>query len=146
MKIYRIAQESEISEMSDQYEWKDSYETFDFLVRSFDVNKARKFIINSPRKIIQMGLSGVAKLVPRERTRTNEDGTMSMTMGLRIDWDRIDAEESAYNLSFPVIIANINGDYLPIDGWHRIAKAVDQGIDHLPAVILSADETQEVLI
>jgi hypothetical protein len=34
---------------------------------------------------------------------------------------------------------------LVIDGWHRIARAVTDGLESLPVVPLSADEAREIL-
>ncbi|MDA1163388.1 MAG: hypothetical protein O3B13_09825 [Planctomycetota bacterium] len=33
----------------------------------------------------------------------------------------------------------------PIDGWHRIAKAVEAGVDSLPAYILSAKDSARII-
>jgi len=144
MRIYRIAQDTE-DKSSDQFDWHDKYEIFDFVMRRFDVNMARKIIRDStPRPIGNMQLSGLVNLV--KRPTTNEDGSMTMTMGMGIDWARIDSLEPNFDLSFPVIVADIKGQILPIDGWHRIAKAVDSGITVLPAVLLTKEETQKVMM
>lgn len=142
MKIYKKAEDDK---NSSQYEWKSSQEYFTFLCSRFDINKAKNIIRAKPRKIVNMGLSGVAAYVPRKTSIENEDGTKSLVMGIRIDWEKIDAVEPVIDLSFPVIVATIGkNNYFPIDGWHRIAMAVDKGIQSLPAVILTEKETKQV--
>jgi len=141
MKIYKIAQEepSESEEISSEtFEWKDNRdEMFTFLTRNFDIDLAKRIIKTNPRNITNVGLSGLKSWVPRSKT----------SVGLiKIDWDRIDAEEGNYDLSFPVIIASIEGGHFPIDGWHRIAKAIEQGVESLPSVMLTPEETEQILL
>lgn len=45
------------------------------------------------------------------------------------------------DLSEPLIVATVpNGGMLIIDGWHRLYKALDNGVPELQAVILTAEE------
>lgn len=52
------------------------------------------------------------------------------------------------DLTQPILLAPLPGDaaerVLPIDGWHRIAKAVAVGVETLPAVRLTAEESKAV--
>lgn len=48
------------------------------------------------------------------------------------------------NLQDPIIMATIKGDLFPIDGWHRIRRALDEGITQLPAYILTEEESNKV--
>ena len=142
MNWYKKAEEWRDDMSSDEHEWEDRDEFFTFFASRFDVTKAKEIIRDNPRKIMQMGLSGVAKMVTRPK-----EGSINLMM--RIDWEKIDAAEPTYDLNFPVIVAMISDDeggMLPIDGWHRIAKAVEEGREWLPAVVLTEEETKRITL
>jgi hypothetical protein len=55
----------------------------------------------------------------------------------------------AADLDHPLILATIESadgktSQLPIDGWHRIAKALQLGRKVLPCYVLSSKETNKV--
>jgi hypothetical protein len=53
-------------------------------------------------------------------------------------------ETSNVDYSVPIIIATINqsaGNYLVIDGWHRLLKANDDGVEAIPSFYLTEPET-----
>lgn len=134
------------TKQSSDFSWRLEEEYFHFVSRRYNVKKAKEIIVKTPREVDVMGLSGVANMV--QRPKRNEQGQIvSFSIGgISVDWDRIDTTNEI-DLDFPTILANHgNGDYLPIDGWHRIAKAVDMGQESLPVVVLSEEETKQVSI
>lgn len=44
----------------------------------------------------------------------------------------------------PLIAVKVNGGNLPIDGWGRIAKAIERGRSTLRAVVLTKEEKQRI--
>jgi uncharacterized protein with ATP-grasp and redox domains len=69
MKIIKI------SESSHKYKWELNDEIFDFLSKRFDVRKAKEIINNTPhREIMNIGLSGVASMVPRKSIQKKLSG------------------------------------------------------------------------
>ena len=140
MNWYKTAQEEASSK---NFEWHyDASEIFEFVFSQYDVRKAKEIIHNKPRVIGNMALEGMKTIIPRRPVK-QEDGSFSMHPGISVNWERIDTEE--VDLSVPVIvITQKNGGMLPIDGWHRMAKALDKGMTHLPAVLLNRKESLEV--
>jgi hypothetical protein len=57
------------------------------------------------------------------------------------------------DMSFPVIVATFNEAYkrqfgnghMLIDGWHRYKRAAREGIEHVPGVRLTEEETFKVM-
>jgi len=75
------------------------------------------------------------------RTVKNEDGTTSFTMGVAVDEEHV----QKVDLSKPVVFVERRYDdgakgHMLIDGWHRVAKALDNEVDELPCVVLSVKE------
>lgn len=48
------------------------------------------------------------------------------------------------DLSIPVIVASLKTSLLPIDGWHRIAKALRVGFE-VPCIVLNKKQTREIM-
>ena len=140
MNWYKKAQDN-----SSEFKWHyDVSEMFEFVMSRWDVRMAKAIIHETPRPVLKMSLEGLKSVVP-ERPVAQENGLLTMHPGISVDWDKIDSEE--IDLSIPVIVVTRkNGSTLPIDGWHRIAKAMDQGIGSLPAVLLNEEETERVQI
>jgi ParB-like chromosome segregation protein Spo0J len=51
---------------------------------------------------------------------------------------------SEVDMDVPVILVQLNDSCLPIDGWHRIAKAKLEGRSTLPCVVLNKTESKLV--
>jgi hypothetical protein len=109
-----------------------SPETFYYGRRSFDVRKAKRYIAMNSVEVSQFNV---------EDARSNVENDLIATdlnrKGLEVD------------LSVPIIVASIeNWDKsvgrLPIDGWHRIAYALKEGIAALPMYLLSVEETKQI--
>jgi len=53
------------------------------------------------------------------------------------------------DLNIPIILISFKDHdnqegYFPIDGWHRIRKAIENNITSLPAYKLTIEESQEI--
>lgn len=60
---------------------------------------------------------------------------MMGTKPTKSDKKRIDGVD----LAFPIIVTPWNNQYVIIDGWHRVAKALEAGLTHIPARIIFSD-------
>jgi hypothetical protein len=110
----------------------DLEETFSFMAAHFDVSAAKRILTAKAHKVGDMPVAEVAPLV-------GEPG--KLTMGIAVNWDHVQSD--AIDLTIPVILAYTkSGSLLPIDGWHRIAKAKLAGIENLPAVMLNKAESK----
>lgn len=125
---------------SDAIKWETISETFQFLTHSWDVSLAKKLIQSKhPRKIETMDISGVADLVGKPPSDTD---TTFYVSGVTVDWAKAASDE--VDLTIPIILAPHRDSYMPIDGWHRIAKAVLTGVKELPCVVLNKTEAKAV--
>jgi hypothetical protein len=113
--------------------WNTTPEWFTFLAARFDVQRAKQCLSQKARKVGTMPIQEVARLV---------GAPDKVMMGISVDWDRVQNDPSI-DLSVPVILAWTKaGSLLPIDGWHRIARAKLEGIPSLPAVVLTKAESK----
>lgn len=95
----------------------------------FDVNIAKDILIQTarPNSLVKMAdLKSLAGFISTEET------------------------DKEINLNVPLIIAQFttadgHQQVLPIDGWHRIKKAIKDGLETLPCVVLTARETKRVI-
>ncbi len=117
--------------------WRPEAEIFRFGFSTWDVNRAKKILL-AKRKLELHSIS-VQALKP-----------LSGLMG--IDWNRVKKdialppEEQTIDLRVPLIIVVTKDGALPIDGWHRIGKAIQTNTPELPAVILSKIDEKRVRI
>ena len=113
--------------------WNTEPETFSFVSACFDVAEAKRVLTEKPHKVGNMEIADVARLV-------GEPG--KIVLGVSVNWERVQNDPSI-DLTVPVILAWTKaGSLLPIDGWHRIAKAKLQGATSLPAVVLNKTESR----
>jgi len=124
---------------SNEVQWNTTEnETFRFLRSAWDVRKAKELIAAKPRKVDEMSISGPAELVGSPVGPT-------FVMGITVNWSRCESHE--VNMDVPVILARRkDGTHMPIDGWHRIAKAKMTGRTTLPCVVLTRKESIQVEI
>jgi len=108
-------------------EWHDSEETFTFMAHSFDVGAAKRILR-------EKGESALVLPLPVQSAAT--------FLGF-IGIDPVE-DWSTINLDVPVILVTVKGSHLPIDGWHRITKALNEGRETIPCVILDEKETKKV--
>jgi hypothetical protein len=129
MKINKIADSSD-------FEWYVEPEVFNFISTQFNVEAAKVIIRETPRSIIKMDIRPLERFVGK---RPKEEGSYKLSP-ISVNWDKMDNVD----LSMPVIVAQKGNSTLPIDGWHRIAKALESGLEELPAVLLTKEETREI--
>lgn len=112
--------------------WRtEEYESFSFLGACFDVRAAKRIIVASPRQIMTVKVEQAAAFLG----------------AIRID----EALVAAADTEVPIIIATLVSKrksepecFLPIDGWHRICRAHDLGMEVMPAVLLTGEETARI--
>jgi hypothetical protein len=119
-------------------------EVFTFVGHSYDVSKAVEILLARGIDVGHMIVADVERLVQRSNGST-------ITIGISVDWNFIhdDAElpddDCCIDIRVPIICAYTPvGNFLPIDGWHRIAKAILKGVQELPAVCLTEQESKKI--
>lgn len=111
-------------------------ETFSFISAHFDVSEAKRILTAKVHEEGEIVVADVSSWV-------GEPG--KLVMGINVDWDHVRTD--AVDISVPVILAYTRvGSLLPIDGWHRIAKAKLTGVAKLPAVVLTKAESRRCWI
>jgi hypothetical protein len=100
-------------------------EVFHFGVRSWDVRKSKRLIYKNPREIQSYTVKSVEYLLKSGMINTGGD------------WESSD-------LSIPLILITTADGIFPIDGWHRIRKAIEEGVVSLPCFQLTEDESKLV--
>jgi hypothetical protein len=70
------------------------------------------------------------------------DGGISIHIGISVNWGKAASDE--VNLEVPVILIPYRDSYLPIDGWHRVAKAKLNGLSELPCVVMTKAEAKSI--
>jgi hypothetical protein len=117
---------------SSDFEWKlkdqkgNEDEIWSAGGHEFDVIKAKRIIMKSPREIEMIHV---------------EEFTMFIELFCVIK----PRKGVVYDTEFPVIVASFSkGGRLIIDGWHRLHFAIQAGKVQIPAVILTVEETRRV--
>ena len=130
-------------------EWNvHDMEWFSFIGHAFDVQKA-KTILKSKRRVSvrQVDVKELEPLLARSITLAS--GKQMLRFGVRVDWDRAQTDVSI-DTNVPLVLVHFACDskltMLPIDGYHRIARAVLRNVVSLPSVLLSKKESQAVMI
>lgn len=130
-------------------DWRETGETFRFLAHEWDVDAAKRILIARSRsgRHLRTGTVRVADVSPMlQRTTLREDGRMSISMGVHVDWTK--AATDAVDVTVPVVLAWTRpnmlhaGLMMMIDGWTRLAKACLLRMDELPAVCLTKAESK----
>jgi hypothetical protein len=102
----------------------DEHETFEFFGFAWNVAAARRIL--------------AAKLRPSHPIEVPDlKGIMRM---MDIKPDKI----TKANLTVPLIVVKAGNWWLPIDGWHRIARAIKEGMGELPSVRLTNEEQKRI--
>lgn len=114
--------------MSSAFRWDtETAEEFWFLTRGYDVRAAKRIIVSRPRVVESLEVEPVKGIAFR-------------TQGMNPDSASVD-------IKFPVlVVTTAGGNYLPIDGWNRIRKAIRQGEAVVPAVFLNASESKKITL
>jgi len=111
---------------SSAFYWDLHWERFQYRRHIWKVDEAKQIIRDKPRPVFQINIQQFKDLLRQ----------------VCIDWDK--AASDATNLDVPIIMAYGRHVPMPIDGWHRIGKALLKGIDTLPATKLTKDESKRV--
>jgi hypothetical protein len=127
------------SRKSDSIEWRDTPEVFEFARNVWDVAQAKELIRSKrPRTVAAMDISGVADLIGKPPV----DGKVSIHLGISVNWEVAASDD--VDLTVPVILVPYRDSFIPIDGWHRIAKAKILGVTELPCVVMNKAETKQI--
>ncbi len=122
-------------------DWTFGGEKFYFMGRGFDIDAAKRILSAKPRAIGTLNPEDLRPLViPRG---------VKFAVGVEIDYAKIGAGIEIARV--PLIVGMVKGNSgkafpLLLDGWHRVAAALEQGVDSLPCVALSARETKQIEI
>jgi hypothetical protein len=117
---------------SKDFTWNETEETFQLMTRVWDVKAAKRFIATKrARPVYMIPVSSLSSLV-------GQPGKLSIAV--TVDWE---AAKTA-DVSIPLVLLSSESGHLPIDGYHRIARAVLDGLTELPAVVLNSTETKKV--
>lgn len=129
--------------MSDCITWHDHLgEVFTFLGASWDVSAAKTILRAKPRPVERVAVSDLEPFLSRRTKRG--DGSLSIRAGIVVDAERVESDDEI-DLAIPLIAAHTSGDNaIPIDGWHRVARAVARGVADLPIVYLTKSESDLV--
>lgn len=130
--------------MSD-VQWTDEEEHFQFFTTTFDVREAKRILAKRKRLDVgQMPVSAAESWVGHPPAAENDISGM-VVGGIMVDWKK--AASDVEDTSVPIILAYTKaGGFVPIDGWHRIAKAKLRGLEYLPAVALTKAESRKVRV
>lgn len=126
-----------------------SPEIFWYGLVQIDIREAKRILSakKRPPKLKNALIGDLARFVRRPSTEYLADGSIAFTGGpMELDWEHI--ESPNVDLSVPILLAQLPkdlGGLWPIDGWHRIAKAIEGGSKSLPCYILSAKDSLRVI-
>ena len=126
-----MSQPSQNTRMSSEFEWDVARnECTQELFEQYDVQGAKKFIKAGPRPVEQLDLV-------KYRDFFN-DYLEEVRFRQGVDWAKVDTE-------VPIIFGrDQEGRKFPIDGRHRLKKALDDGLSTIPIVCLTKDETENI--
>lgn len=121
--------------MSSDFEWdiERSEQALDAgTMCAYDIRAAKEVLVRAPRPVETVSLEG-------ERREFFSEQLDDVGFRHNADWDKVDPD-------VPVIFATEGGLRLPIDGRHRLAKALREGRPSFPAVTLTEEETQAIRV
>lgn len=114
--------------------WNFKAETFFYLYDFWNVDRAKQLIKDRPRPIRRLNIEPFQELLcPPGKIRA---------FGVAINWKKANSDD--VNLDDPVLTAYGSMGKLPIDGWHRIGKALLKGLKELPWIALTKEESKLV--
>lgn len=100
----------------------------------WNVDRAKQTVKDKPRVIFDLEIESYKKLI-------GVPGKVPV-LGITVNWDKI--KEDRINTDDPILMAYVSDKLFPIDGWHRIAKALMKGLKVLPAMKLTRDESTKI--
>jgi len=114
---------------SDQFDWDtETSEVFQLASKQWCVRTANRFIRDIPREVQRLPVSSVAQVI----------------CFIQIDTEH--ALSDSIDLSKPCILTPLNGTHFMIDGWHRVYRAVRDGLEELRCVVLTEEENAECVL
>jgi hypothetical protein len=117
-----LVEKGSIFEMEESELNLNDEEEFYYGSNVWDVRKAKRLIFKNKREKQEFEVNSVKWLL--------ESGQIN-----------VDISNKDVDLSIPLIVL-ANG--FPIDGWHRIEKAIEEGVKTLPSYVLTEDEEKEI--
>jgi hypothetical protein len=90
----------------------------------YDVTEAKRILKDAPRDSVELDVAGYSAM-------------LKLMAG-------VGAPSTEDHMKVPLIVVKVSAGYLPIDGWGRIAKAIEQGRPSLPAVVLTVEEKRRI--
>lgn len=119
---------------SSSLDWRFRGEIFEWGHEVWSVDRAKLIIKERPRPVRQLNIEPFREFL----------GTPGMVrfFGIKVDWSKVQSD--AVNLNDPLLVAYGEDGRFPIDGWHRIAKALMKGLKTLPYVGLTKEENKQV--
>jgi hypothetical protein len=117
--------------MSSDFDWDVARnERTQELFEKYDVQGAKKFIKAGPRPVEQLDLVKYKAFF--------NDYLQEVQFRPNADWAKVDT-------AVPIIFGrDQEGRKFPIDGRHRLKKALDDGLPTIPIVCLTKDETESI--
>ena len=120
-------------------------EVFKYMSLAYDVTKA-KALVDGREAQANIDPKQWENWISREIPCSGPTKRM-LTLGIGINQEHV----ASVDTDQPVIVARFTmpGEDvipLPIDGWHRIQKAINEGLEEIPAHYLTLEESEEVRI
>jgi hypothetical protein len=109
-------------------------EKFIYAFDEWSIDRAKQIIKDRPRPIRTLNIEPFEEFIGRP-------GKIRF-FGVVVNWRK--AESDKVDLDVPVITAYGSMGKIPIDGWHRIAKALLKGLKELPWLALTKEESKKV--
>ena len=105
-----------------------SHEAKDGTLRAWDVTEGNAIVRDGrPTEIFS--------LIEHEVTREKIDAIYN-----NLDWEYAKTTDTTK----PLLVAPFQGEILLLDGWHRLSRAVIEGIDELPMYLLTEEEAERI--
>lgn len=114
--------------------WDFKDERFAYHNETWNVDRAKQIIKDRPRPIRTLNIEPFQELLcPPGKLHA---------FGVRVDWKKVRSD--AVNTDDPLLTAYSRAGKFPIDGWHRIAKALLKGLKEMTYVGLTREENEQV--
>lgn len=126
----------------------DEIEVFEMLGSRWNITEAKKLVAATLRTFDREGPDGKIRIADVAAAVAGNDDEGGVLGGVRIDKEHA----ATVDLADPIIVATMPMEHegkpvlYPIDGWHRIYRAHREGIDRLPAYVLTRAESKRVMI
>ena len=105
-----------------------SHEAKDGTLRAWDVTIGNAIVMDGrPTEIFS--------LTEHDVTREKIDGIYN-----NLDWEYAKSTD----ITEPLLFAPFQGEILQLDGWHRVGRAVLEGIPELPMYLLTEEEAERI--